>query len=580
MAVSIEQVRSAGVVGAGGGGFPTHVKLAGRADTVLLNAAECEPLLHKDKEVLRQYAEKVLAGLSAAMTLTGAARGIVGIKEKYDDVISQLRPVLPAGVEIFPLRDAYPAGDEFVLVYDALGRVIPPGGIPLHVNAVVMNVETALNVAAAGRTPVVEKFVSVAGAVANPVTLRVPVGVTLAQCVNGAGGATCADAVYVVGGVMMGRLEDDHYALVDKTTGGIIVLPEGHVVIRRRRNTYAQLARIGRSGCDQCSFCTELCPRYLLGHPIEPHRAMRSLMFNLVGQPNVRGTSFCCECNLCSMFSCPEDLDPKNVCGENKRRIAAERSVWKDPPFNPRPAWPADGRSKSPDRQADAQARPGGLRKRRPAGRRPAVGPAGGHQAEAAHRRPVSADGERRSESDGWPAGRSPADGRWQARAGRSGSRVDRRERDGHQRRSDLDRESLTFPLVGGSTMGVRWESQARLFGVPLVSVACGPDPAKGEVRGRAKGIIAIGDIATGGVAVGGVSCGGIAIGGVAAGAVTVSGVALGGIALGGLAVGIAAIGGLAVGAWALGGLAIGWWATGGLAIGKWVAGGLPIRLF
>lgn len=343
--VTIEQIRDAGVVGAGGAGFPTHVKFASRADTVLLNAAECEPLLHKDKEVLREFAGEVLAGLAAAVRLVGAARGIVAIKEKYADVIAQLRPILPDGIEIFPLRDAYPAGDEFVLVYDVLGRVIPPGGIPLHVNAVVMNVETALNVARAPAGPVVEKFVSVAGAVANPITLRVPVGVTLAECIAAAGGAVCAEPAYVVGGVMMGRLEDNHDALVDKTTGGVIVLPQDHVVVRRRRNTWAQTIRIGRSGCDQCSFCTELCPRYLLGHPIEPHRAMRSLMFNLVGQANVRGTSFCCECNLCSMFSCPEDLDPKNVCAQNKRRIAAEKAVWNDPPFNPnRPGLLADGR--------------------------------------------------------------------------------------------------------------------------------------------------------------------------------------------------------------------------------------------
>jgi Na+-translocating ferredoxin:NAD+ oxidoreductase RnfC subunit len=98
------------------------------------------------------------------------------------------------------------------------------------------------------------------------------------------------------------------------------------------------MVRIGRSACDQCSFCTELCPRYLLGHPIEPHRAMRSLQFNLVGEPNVRGTAFCCECNLCSLWSCPEDLDPKSVCSQNKRRILTEGPRWASPPYNPQRA--------------------------------------------------------------------------------------------------------------------------------------------------------------------------------------------------------------------------------------------------
>ena len=334
--ITVQDVAQAGVVGAGGAGFPTHVKLSGKADTLLLNAAECEPLLHKDKEVLREFADGVIEGMDAAMKLVGAQRGTVGIKEKYRDVIDLMRSKLPANMDVAPLRDTYPAGDEFILVFDILGRVIPPGGIPLHVGAVVMNVETALNVARAQNTPVTEKYLSIAGAVAEPVTLRVPIGATLEQCVAAAGGPTIPDPNYMVGGVMMGYLEDNHQALVDKTTGGVIVLPNSHVVVRRRRQDWPQVARIGRSACDQCSFCTELCPRWLLGHPIEPHAAMRSLGFNLVGEANVAGTQFCCECNLCSLYSCPEDLDPKNVCTQNKRRLAAEKKRWENPPFNPK----------------------------------------------------------------------------------------------------------------------------------------------------------------------------------------------------------------------------------------------------
>jgi len=334
--IAVQDIFEAGVVGAGGAGFPTHVKLSGKADTVVINAAECEPLLHKDKEVLRAYADDVLEGLAIAMRLVGATRGIIGIKEKYHDVIDLLQTKLKKNMEVAPLRDAYPAGDEFILVYDVLGRVIPPGGIPLAVGAVVMNVETAMNVAHSQNRPVTDKYLTVAGAVAEPITLRVPLGVTLAQCVAAAGGPTITDANYIVGGVMMGYLEANHDALVDKTTGGIIILPDDHVVVSRRRCDWAQIVRIGRSACDQCSFCTELCPRWLLGHPIEPHRAMRSLGFNQVGEANVAGTQFCCECNLCSFYSCPESLDPRNVCGQNKRRLMAEKKRWENPPFNPK----------------------------------------------------------------------------------------------------------------------------------------------------------------------------------------------------------------------------------------------------
>jgi Na+-translocating ferredoxin:NAD+ oxidoreductase RnfC subunit len=336
--LTVQQIAEAGVVGAGGAGFPTHVKLSGQADTVILNAAECEPLLHKDKEVLRHFADEVLGGLAAAMELLGAGRGIVAIKEKHADVIELLRGKLAGRMEIATLRDAYPAGDELILVYDVLHRVIPPGGIPPHVGAVTMNVETALNVANAAGGPVTHTFLTVGGAVAQPVTLRAPVGAAMSACVAAAGGPTCPHPSYMVGGVMMGYLEDNHDAPVEKTTGGILVLPDDHVVVRRRRQDWRQVVRIGRSACDQCSFCTELCPRWLLGHPIEPHRAMRSLGFNLVGQANVRGTSFCCECNLCSLYACPEDLDPKSVCAENKRRLAAEARKWDNPPLDTRRA--------------------------------------------------------------------------------------------------------------------------------------------------------------------------------------------------------------------------------------------------
>ncbi len=337
--ISAEQIAAAGVVGAGGAGFPTHVKLASAADTVLINAAECEPLLHKDKELLLCHADDVLGGTAMAMRLTGAARGVIGVKEKYTDVIELLLGKLTPGLEVAPLRDAYPAGDEFIMVYDVLGRVIPPGAIPLDIGAIVMNVETALNVARSAQTPVVEKYITVAGAVAEPISLRVPVGITMGECVAAAGGPTIPDPNYIVGGVMMGYLEDNiESALITKTTGGIIVLPDDNVVVRRNRQDWQTIARIGRSACDQCSFCSELCPRWLLGHPVEPHRAMRSLGFNLSGKADVMGSSFCCECNLCTYYSCPESLDPCGVMKENKGRLMAEKRRWENPPFNERRA--------------------------------------------------------------------------------------------------------------------------------------------------------------------------------------------------------------------------------------------------
>ncbi len=324
--ITLEQIAGCGIVGAGGAGFPTHVKLNTKVEVAILNAAECEPLLHKDKELLKAYPAEVLAGLAAVMRLSQAKRGVVGIKGKYEDVIEILKRQLPPNVEIQSLSDSYPTGDEFILVYDVTGRVIPPGGLPKDVGAVVVNVETALNIAR-GR-PVTRKFLTVAGAVAEPVSIDVPIGVTFAECIAMAGGATVDHPSALVGGAMMGRLAGSFDEPVTKTTGGLIVLDESHPLIRRYRNDWPVIRRIGAAACDQCSFCTELCPRFLLGHPIEPHKAMRSLGFTLAGESNVIGTLFCCECNLCSLYSCPEDLDPKNVCSRNKRKLMQEKRRW------------------------------------------------------------------------------------------------------------------------------------------------------------------------------------------------------------------------------------------------------------
>ncbi|HON68999.1 MAG TPA: electron transport complex protein RnfC, partial [Phycisphaerae bacterium] len=183
--ISVEQIEACGVVGAGGAGFPTHVKLKAKADTIILNAAECEPLLHKDKEMLRAYPDEIIAGLQAAKELVGAEDAVIGIKGKYHDVIDLLKPKLPAGMRIVELADAYPTGDEFILVYDVTKRIIPPGKIPLAVGCVVTNVETAYNIARG--VPVTEKFLTVAGAVNHPATVKVPVGVTFAEANEVAG---------------------------------------------------------------------------------------------------------------------------------------------------------------------------------------------------------------------------------------------------------------------------------------------------------------------------------------------------------------------------------------------------------
>lgn len=326
--IDIARVEANGVVGAGGAGFPTHVKLkATGVDTVIVNAAECEPLLHKDKELLKRHSTELLECLEGLVRLLGAKRGVVGIKDKYVDVIALLEKQARAPLSVHHLRDFYPAGDEFLLVHAVTGRVIPPGQIPLSVNALVVNVETLLNVF--WDRPVTRKYLTVAGAVEHPVTIQVPIGTPLADCLALAGGPNIEGPIAALeGGVMMGKLVTDFAKPVTKTTGGLVVLPRDHDLIHGQSRKQPVIDQIGRSACDQCSFCTEMCPRFLLGHPIEPHKAMRNLGFHEVGTRMILGTQFCCECNLCTLYACPEDLDPRNACVQSKKQLRAEGKSW------------------------------------------------------------------------------------------------------------------------------------------------------------------------------------------------------------------------------------------------------------
>ncbi len=321
----VKKIKEAGVVGAGGAGFPTYAKYDSSVEILLANGAECEPLLYKDKELMRLFGEEVIRGMELAAEAVGAQRRILGIKAKNTEVIGQFRRICGGkNVEIFEMGDYYPAGDEYVLVYEATGRLIPYGGFPVNIGCVVSNVETLLNVNLANLgVPVTEKFITVAGAVKTPMTLKVPIGTTAHDVIKFAGGPSISgDVAALDGGAMMGSLLTDFSKPITKTSGGFIVLPTNHILIRRRNETIPEMKKIGQSACDQCTYCTEFCPRFLLGYHIEPHKVMRSLGF--AGERDDfwgLHAMNCCECNLCSLYSCPEDLDPKQACVRSKQNI-------------------------------------------------------------------------------------------------------------------------------------------------------------------------------------------------------------------------------------------------------------------
>ncbi|MGE5588537.1 MAG: SLBB domain-containing protein [Clostridia bacterium] len=329
----VHAIGAAGVVGAGGAGFPTHVKLSATVDTVIANGAECEPLLEADHAVMVLEPARVLAGLKIAMTATGATRGYVAVKKKRGTALRVMTGLAQneEGIEVFALDDVYPIGDEHVLVHEVTGRYVPEGGLPLEAGVVVSNVATLAHVADAveGR-PVTSRYVTVAGAVARPVTARFPIGTSVADAIAFAGGPQTERYRVIVGGPIMGKLAPDTSAVVTKVTGGIIVLPADHPLVRRRESDIGTIIRQARAACCQCMSCTETCPRHLLGHRIAPHLIMRAVSMSPGTTPDtVGGAWLCSECAVCATVGCPSGLSPVRVNQALKQSMA--RKGMKNP---------------------------------------------------------------------------------------------------------------------------------------------------------------------------------------------------------------------------------------------------------
>ncbi len=327
----VDQVRLAGVVGAGGGGFPAHVKLGSKADIIIANGAECEPLLHKDAAVMEHYAADLVRGVELSMAATGAKEGVIGIKAKKKKAVEAVEQACKGSrVRVQLLGDFYPAGDEYDLVFTVTGKLIPPAGLPIHVGAIVNNVETLVNIAqAVDGKPVTQKCITIAGAVAEPVSLTVPIGISYRECIAAAGGATCDDPVLAIGGLMMGETSTDLDRPVTKTNTGAIILPRDHHVVERKLKPPTNQAAIGKSACDQCRYCTEMCPRFLLGYKVEPHQVMRTLAFTGTGAERFNEwAALCCSCGLCTLYACPEELYPKEACDDSKAVLRAQKWQW------------------------------------------------------------------------------------------------------------------------------------------------------------------------------------------------------------------------------------------------------------
>ncbi|MDH5508724.1 MAG: 4Fe-4S dicluster domain-containing protein [Nitrospinota bacterium] len=321
--------REAGVIGAGGAGFPTHVKLARPVEDVIVNGAECEPLLFSDQVVMETMTARVMAGLRLVLAdFSGrgvAPRATICVKKKYIKAVAAFRDAIRAEepIRVLELENVYPSGDEQFLVYEATGRVVPEGGIPPMVNALVMNVGTLVQVADANDgKPVTERMMTVGGEVENPFVAPVPVG-TPFDAILKAAKAKIDDYVLLVNGPMMGRITGDTTEVTTKTMGGLFVLPRRQSHVSRMSRSLSTEIRLSKSVCEVCRYCTDFCPRYLLGHGLEPHKVMRVINYDRdLETKTITSAWLCCECGVCDLWACPMFLSPRIIFRQFKKRLA------------------------------------------------------------------------------------------------------------------------------------------------------------------------------------------------------------------------------------------------------------------
>lgn len=351
-------VRENGVVGAGGAGFPTYVKLDERADTILMNCAECEPLLKLHRQLLERHAYEITKTFSMIADTVGAKDAAICVKKEYEGTIRALGECISEfpKVRIHLLDGVYPMGDEIVMIYEATGKVVKPGGLPINEGVAVFNVETVYNVfrAVEQQSPVTDKVVSVVAEVSAPVSVRVPLGCTIGEAAALAGHVTVEDPVYFVGGPMMGSIGDPD-APVTKTTNAVLVLPKDHLLVRRKQAKTSVSLKRAASVCCQCQMCTDLCPRHALGHPIEPHLFMRAASNRDFQNVNpFVNTHFCSSCGVCELYACPQGLAPRSLMAEYK---AGLRKAGVKPPENPavKPVGAARELRKVPEHRLEAR---------------------------------------------------------------------------------------------------------------------------------------------------------------------------------------------------------------------------------
>ena len=317
----------AGIVGAGGAGFPTNKKLSDKTEIILVNAAECEPLMMVDHHIFQKHLHLIVEILNMLLDTMGAKEAIIGIKSKNRYLLNSevVKNMEGTRISVKDIPDIYPAGDEVILTYETTGRIIPEGGIPLDVGVMVCNTETLFNIWKLFNedTPVVEKYVTIGGDTDRDITVKVPVGMKISDLMTACGYTDLEGKRIINGGPMMGKLVDIENDVVTKTTKGLLIFPLEHEVIQKRLRPMSLTLKRASAACCYCHMCTDMCPRHLLGYDLEVHKILRTASHSEVTNvDSFLQASLCCGCGVCSVIACQQMLDPQNIAMEVKGQLA------------------------------------------------------------------------------------------------------------------------------------------------------------------------------------------------------------------------------------------------------------------
>ncbi len=322
-------LQSCGIVGAGGAGFPSYAKLADGADLMVINCAECEPLIYTEYMLMREEMTKIAEGARLVMNHLGITHTYISLKEYRGKLLGYTDgQFLADGVSVRLMPNVYPIGDEINLIYQTTGRLIKPGNLPISAGVIVFNGETIYNIynALTYGTPVTEKWVTVAGNIPERRVVKVPIGMRVTELFRTLGIKMAEDEVLFDGGPSMGKIENPANSIITKTTNALLIIPNTAPAVTRKKVNIDDMMRRAASCCCACTRCTEMCPRHLLGYPLEPHKMIRAAMTNVADESPelVKTATLCCSCGICAEVCC-QDISPKDVIAHLKGVLAKNK---------------------------------------------------------------------------------------------------------------------------------------------------------------------------------------------------------------------------------------------------------------